>query len=162
MVCCVKRGVLAGLMAWCCGVATAQSTPAPVFACVSEARLACGCAIRLAVPVCANRVFPAQPHLFTELDPAAPLHLVVDGQELALPLVAHRGEPIKGDPPGGPWTDIYRSAKGEVQLDYEPGRSTCTKPAGESCEYTDVAVQVRLILPGRAPLQVRGTGTCGC
>jgi hypothetical protein len=144
------------------GVHAQTSVSAPALACVAPEKLGCGCHIRLANLACPNPAYARQPQLFTDLAVDAPLLLVLDGEEQALPHVKHVGSSIKGDPPGRS-TDVYRSSEMEVQVRYSPARSTCPKTKIDGCEYTDVQVEIQLSLPRRQrSWLLKGSGTCGC
>lgn len=133
----------------------------PVLACVPPERLACGCFIRLDGVTCRNRSFDRQPHLFTALEPSAPLWLHLNGSEVALPQTGHVGASVKGDPPGRS-QDTYRADGIEVRIDYMPAASTCPASKADGCEYTDLSARVAIKLRGRIARTYRGTATCGC
>ena len=147
---------------WVSFGASAQRTHAiPALACVAPEKLGCGCRIRLASPPCTNQTFARQPHLFTELEPDAPLSLVLDGKERTLQHISHSGSSEKGEPRGLS-SDLYRTEDLEVEVRYTKAPSTCPKNRPDGCEYTDVGVEVILLQPGKKAWIQRGTGTCGC
>ena len=116
-----------GILAICVALLSALNTAhaqlltlkAPVLACIAPERLVCGCSIRLAGVPCTKQAFSSQPHLFTELQPNAPLLITLDGEELSIAHVSHFGTSIKGDPPGHS-TDVYSSPMLKATVQYSP------------------------------------------
>ena len=133
----------------------------PVFACISQQRLQCGCFIRLQVPRCNNLVFSSQTHLFTELQLNAPIWINIDMQEKALPQVLQTGTPATEDS-SQPSRTVYRDEQLEVDIRYRPARSTCPPSTIDGFEYSDVAVKVLIKQKGKKAMKYQGSGTCGC
>ena len=134
---------------------------APVLACIAPERLVCGCSIRLAGVPCTKQAFSSQPHLFTELQPNAPLLITLDGEELSIAHVSHFGTSIKGDPPGHS-TDVYSSPMLKATVQYSPAASTCPKTKTDGCEFTNIRAQVSLRFRSGQVINYQGAGACGC
>lgn len=139
----------------------AYAEPPPVLSCIAPEKLGCGCHIRLHRLSCAGQSFDTRPQLFTELEEKAPLLLVLDGKETAVPHVSHVGTSLKGNPPGKS-ADVYRKGELEVELRYRPAKSTCPPGRAEGCEFIDVNVEVTLSRPHAKKWFASGTGACGC
>jgi hypothetical protein len=101
------------------------------------------------------------PQFFTGLGLSDPLHLTLNGEELELAHAAHRGAPVKGDTVGA-WSDEYASTAIKVRISYRPAPSTCSKPKGEPCEYSDYLADVTLQRSGQAIQRYKARASCGC
>lgn len=134
---------------------------APTLACIAPEKLACGCSIRLTGVQCTNQAFSNQPHLFTELQPNAPLLITLDNEELSIAHVSHNGASIKGDPPEHS-TDVYSSPRLQATIHYSPAASTCPKTKTDGCEFTNIRAKLSLRLRSGQVIKYQGTGACGC
>ncbi|WP_162911099.1 hypothetical protein [Azohydromonas sediminis] len=159
---------LPGLAAWAGALAAAApalASAATPFArglgCVAEQRLECGCALRVEGSACSASPTVHRPALFVALGAGAPLVLQRDGREVVLP--PHARNPPLPDA-GLPWPNVQHFG-GEglrVRIEFNAAPNTCPKPATETCEYVEVRATVTVVEPGRAPVRLRGRGTCGC
>lgn len=130
-------------------------------ACLQTADLGCGCYLHVQNMVCPSGPATAVVHFHTALGLQDPLHLQFDGADLELPHARHFGHAIKGDPAQG-WTDEYASDAVRVRIEYVPGPSTCPKPAGETCEYSDYGATLVLERAGFQAQRFTATARCGC
>ena len=135
--------------------------PAKLLGCVAPEKLSCGCYVRIREFSCTKPAASNAPNLFTGLESKDPLVLRLDGLDMELPHTQHQGESAKGDNPGS-WTDEYRSKDLSVRITYAPGRSTCTKPKPETCEYTDYSATVSLQRSQHRTRTFKARAVCGC
>ena len=133
----------------------------PSLGCVHAADLGCGCYLRVQDMACPIGAASTVIHFYSALGLQDPLYLRLDGVDLQLPHVRHSGDAIKGDTAQS-WTDEYAADSVRVRIDYAPGPSTCPKPAGESCEYSDYSATVVVERTGLSTQRFRATARCGC
>ena len=136
-------------------------TQRAILGCVPPDKLNCGCYVRVAVQSCSAQNTSSRTQLFSGLAATAPLLMKLDGSDIEVPHVRHRGAPVKGDV-SGQWEDEYASEHVNVNLTFTPSSSTGPKSKPDGCEYSDYKVKVVLRVTGQATRRLQGKAVCGC
>jgi hypothetical protein len=118
----------------------------------------CGCFLVIEHGSCPSGLS----HFAHELLDGAPLHFRISGvdfvaqpQSQAPSLISFTRDAAD------PWSELYSSEFGSVDVAFSPAPSTCMK-ADEACEYFDVSAELIVHPVARAAYSVRARGVCGC
>jgi hypothetical protein len=126
----------------------------------------CGCGLKITTLSCdvPDDGDSGRYHFYSDLQDGAPLWINPGGRQFSIRSLRPPTDSfLHGE--GDSWRETYQDAAIKVQIDYRPGKSTCScakPPDGDGCEYFDVNARVTVTLAGRRPRTYSAVGTCGC